>query len=326
MPRRGRSDNQLRPRDRLLARRARAGPRCVPGSAGDLSTGGGLQGGALMNLPLSRNDILHWLCEDDPERLEDTLARRRRVPSTECRRLRSPARVDRNQQLLRSPLRLLRHSGRQLFHHPLPHDSAGDPRMRPSGYAARLRHGRASGGRRSRSVQRLGRPPDPSDKTRNGFGGHVKPGERSPEELATWREAGADRYLLRIETSNSALFRRIHPPRQDAGASTLSRADQLALMRELGYEIGSGSLIGIPGQSWHDLADDLMLYAQLDLDMIGVGPFIPHPETPLGSLPRSIESGWSGSQQRGCDLPGHGPGASPLSSGQYPQYDGARDG
>lgn len=111
-------------------------------------------------------------------------------------------------------------------------------------------------------------------------------GERSSAELAAWRRAGADRYLLRIETSNAELFARIHPSK--AGAP--SRADRLLLAREMGYEIGSGVMVGLPGQSLEDLANDLDLFARLDLDMIGIGPFIPHPATPLGreALQRSV--------------------------------------
>ena len=106
-------------------------------------------------------------------------------------------------------------------------------------------------------------------------------GERSPEDLAAWREAGADRYLLRFETSHPDLYHRIHPPRPDQ-----ARSDRLALLRtlrELGYEVGSGVMIGIPGQTYDDLAQDVALFAKLDLDMIGSGPYLAHPDTPLGS-------------------------------------------
>jgi biotin synthase len=113
-------------------------------------------------------------------------------------------------------------------------------------------------------------------------------GERLQDELAAWSEAGADRYLLRIETSNPTLFAHIHPPRVDRPA--MSRIELLRQLRDMGYEIGSGSLIGIPGQSWDDLADDLRLFARWDMDMIGVGPFIPHPQTPLGCLPDILPS------------------------------------
>jgi biotin synthase len=105
-------------------------------------------------------------------------------------------------------------------------------------------------------------------------------GERDEEELATWREAGADRYLLRFETSNRALYERIHPPRSAAGPSS-DRMTILAVLGRLGYEVGSGVMIGIPGQTYEDLADDVEWFARLDLDMIGVGPYLPHPNTPL---------------------------------------------
>ena len=103
-------------------------------------------------------------------------------------------------------------------------------------------------------------------------------GERGDDELAAWREAGADRYLLRFETSNRRLYQQIHPPRDG------SRSDRIALLgrlRRLGYEVGSGVMIGIPGQTYDDLADDIELFGRLNLDMIGVGPYLRHPNTPL---------------------------------------------
>jgi biotin synthase len=103
-------------------------------------------------------------------------------------------------------------------------------------------------------------------------------GERKESEFATWREAGADRYLLRFETSNRALYESIHPSRNGEASD---RVAILRKLRELGYEIGSGVMIGIPGQSYGDLADDIELFAVLDLDMIGVGPYLAHPDTPL---------------------------------------------
>ncbi|MGC4113195.1 MAG: [FeFe] hydrogenase H-cluster radical SAM maturase HydE [Myxococcales bacterium] len=106
-------------------------------------------------------------------------------------------------------------------------------------------------------------------------------GERSDDELRLWRDAGADRYLLRFETSDRALFDLIHPPAP--GQVRSDRIAQLRVLRSLGYQPGSGVMIGIPGQSYESLADDLLLFRELDLDMIGVGPFIEHPATPLGS-------------------------------------------
>ena len=104
-------------------------------------------------------------------------------------------------------------------------------------------------------------------------------GERSEEDLRTWRRAGADRYLLRFETSKRELYDEIHPSR---GRKRSDRLEILRRLREIGYEIGSGVMIGIPGQTYEDLARDIELFQELDLDMIGVGPYIPHPGTPLG--------------------------------------------
>jgi len=105
-------------------------------------------------------------------------------------------------------------------------------------------------------------------------------GERAKDELKLWRNAGADRYLLRFETSDPYLYRTIHPQR------FAGRADRLMLLKELkalGYEAGGGVMVGIPGQSYASLAQDLLAFRDFDLDMIGIGPYIAHPSTPLGS-------------------------------------------
>ena len=101
-------------------------------------------------------------------------------------------------------------------------------------------------------------------------------GERPRVEYQALRTVGADRFLMRFETSNPELFARMHP-----GSSLADRLQCLHWLRELGYEVGSGSLVGLPGQAITDLANDLLLMQELKLDMIGIGPFIPHPETPL---------------------------------------------
>jgi biotin synthase len=111
-------------------------------------------------------------------------------------------------------------------------------------------------------------------------------GEARPEQLRTWRQAGADRYLLRFETSNPRLFAEIHPPRGGpavAGAAPSNRLELLRALRDLDYEVGSGVMVGIPGQTYDDLVRDIELFRELDLDMIGIGPFLPHPQTPLGA-------------------------------------------
>jgi biotin synthase len=104
-------------------------------------------------------------------------------------------------------------------------------------------------------------------------------GERADDELLAWRQAGADRYLVRLETSNRALYDRIHPP---LPGRVSDRVALLLRLRDMGYEIGSGVMVGIPGQTYADLAADIETFARLDLDMIGLGPFIPHPATELG--------------------------------------------
>jgi biotin synthase len=123
-------------------------------------------------------------------------------------------------------------------------------------------------------------------------------GERSLGELKEWREAGADRYLLKHETSDPELFRRIHPdcgaardmtglpgnPDRVPSSAPNERVELLRQIRTLGYEIGSGVMVGIPGQTFDSLTDDIMLFRELDLEMIGCGPFVAHPDTPLGRL------------------------------------------
>ncbi len=104
-------------------------------------------------------------------------------------------------------------------------------------------------------------------------------GERPDEDLVAWREAGANRYLLRFETSDADLYALIHPTH----AGRLSdRIAMLRRLRELGYEPGSGVMVGIPGQTYANLARDLETFRALDLDMIGIGPYLSHPATPLG--------------------------------------------
>lgn len=106
-------------------------------------------------------------------------------------------------------------------------------------------------------------------------------GERSRMDFREWRLAGADRYLLRFETSDSDLFTLIHP---SLPGKPTDRIRDLYVLKDLGYEIGSGVMVGIPGQSWSMLANDLALFRELDLDMIGLGPYIEHPATLLAKI------------------------------------------
>jgi len=101
-------------------------------------------------------------------------------------------------------------------------------------------------------------------------------GERTREEYALWREAGADRFLLRHETADPELFARLRP-----GRRLEQRLQCLGWLRELGYQVGSGFMVGLPGQTVETLADDILLLRRLNVEMAGIGPFIPAPNTPL---------------------------------------------
>ncbi len=101
-------------------------------------------------------------------------------------------------------------------------------------------------------------------------------GEKTREEYAALKEAGADRYLLRFETSSERLFHDLKPD-----SSFQERMQCLQWLRELGFQVGSGIMVGLPGQTIDMIADDILLMEKLDLDMIGIGPFIANPQTPL---------------------------------------------
>ena len=104
-------------------------------------------------------------------------------------------------------------------------------------------------------------------------------GEQTEEVYRRWKEAGAMRYLIRIETSNRELYAKIHP----AECSFERRLGCIRTLKRLGYVTGSGVMIGLPGQTIEDLARDVVFYGDEELDMVGMGPFIPTPGTPLAS-------------------------------------------
>lgn len=101
-------------------------------------------------------------------------------------------------------------------------------------------------------------------------------GELSDDQYMQYYAAGARRYLLKHETANASLYARLH------GEGTLeSRIDRLKSLKRIGYAIGSGFMIGLPGQTIDDIADDIGLCARLGADMVGIGTFIPHENTAL---------------------------------------------
>ena len=104
-------------------------------------------------------------------------------------------------------------------------------------------------------------------------------GEQSAETYAEWFEAGAHRYLLRIEESDPQLYRKLHP--DNLLHDYQARLDALSRIRNAGYQVGTGVMIGLPFQTIENLADDLLFFKNLDVDMVGMGPYIEHHDTPL---------------------------------------------
>ncbi|AKN32835.1 biotin synthase [Clostridium carboxidivorans P7] len=101
-------------------------------------------------------------------------------------------------------------------------------------------------------------------------------GEKTMEEYKAYKEAGADRYLIRIETTDKKLYEDMDP-----GMSHEERKRCLKDLKSLGYEVGTGCLIGLPGQTIESLADDILFFKEIGADMLGIGPFIPNKDTPL---------------------------------------------
>ncbi len=120
--------------------------------------------------------------------------------------------------------------------------------------------------------------------TNNNIGITLSLGEQSEETYKRWKDAGAKRYLLRIETSNEELYKKLHPENH----SYAKRIASLKLLKKLNYQVGTGVMIGLPFQTISDLADDLLFFKNIDIDMIGMGPYIPHVNTPLYSFSKDI--------------------------------------
>lgn len=104
-------------------------------------------------------------------------------------------------------------------------------------------------------------------------------GEQSEETYRRWFDAGAHRYLLRIESSDEELYYRIHP--RNSVHSFSRRLECLEILGKTGYQVGTGVMVGLPFQSLDNLASDLLFFKRMDVAMVGLGPYIPHPDTPL---------------------------------------------
>ena len=104
-------------------------------------------------------------------------------------------------------------------------------------------------------------------------------GERSQADYESYTQAGARRYLLKHETASREIYNYLRP-----GCKLESRLQCLFSLKKLGFETGTGNMVGLPGQTPEILADDLLLMKELDADMLGIGPFIAHPDTPLRDI------------------------------------------
>ena len=111
-------------------------------------------------------------------------------------------------------------------------------------------------------------------------------GEQTEETYRQWFESGAHRYLLRIESSSEELYRKIHP--NDKIHNYEKRLEALHTLKKIGYQVGTGVMIGLPFQTFENLADDLLFMKQFDIDMCGMGPYIEHHETPLYAFKDSL--------------------------------------
>ena len=120
-----------------------------------------------------------------------------------------------------------------------------------------------------------------SDGQPEGLGITLCVGEQAPETYEKWFTAGAHRYLLRIESSSPELFGRLHPENQRLE----TRVACLKTLRQIGYQVGTGVMIGLPGQTIDHLIGDLLFFRNMDVDMLGMGPYLPHAQAVLPGAP-----------------------------------------
>ncbi len=121
--------------------------------------------------------------------------------------------------------------------------------------------------------------------TKGKLGVTLSLGEQTYQTYNRWFKAGAHRYLLRLETSNESLYNQLHPDDH----SFLNRKKCLDVLRKVGYQVGTGVMIGLPGQNIDSLVQDVLFFKDNDIDMIGMGPYIKHPDTPMASLDLNLD-------------------------------------
>ncbi|MBF0385179.1 MAG: [FeFe] hydrogenase H-cluster radical SAM maturase HydE [Candidatus Omnitrophica bacterium] len=110
-------------------------------------------------------------------------------------------------------------------------------------------------------------------------------GERSIDDYLSLKDSGADRVLLKFETTNETLYQKLHP-----GQSLKKRLELLNQLKQIGFQVGTGNIVGLPGQTSEDLAEDILFFKEFQPDMVGIGPFMPQKETTLAKeLPPSVD-------------------------------------
>jgi len=117
------------------------------------------------------------------------------------------------------------------------------------------------------------------DLSKGELGVTLSVGEHEPEVYKKWFDAGAHRYLLRVESTNKVLYNKIHP--DDSKHDFKRRLNCLKSLQDIGYQTGTGVMIGLPFQTLDDLAGDLLFMKEFDIDMCGMGPYVEHADTPL---------------------------------------------
>lgn len=174
----------------------------------------------------------------------------------------------------------IRHSNQKTKRYTLSHNEvmqAIESAYRQGFGSVTIQSGEISSKRFTEKIDKIIR--DAKQSTNGEIGVTLSCGEQTEECYRRWFESGADRYLLRIETSSEELYKRLHP--NDELHSYSKRMKALKALRKTGYQTGTGVMIGLPFQSIEDLASDLLFMKQFDIDMCGMGPYIEHADTPL---------------------------------------------
>lgn len=227
--------------------------------------------------PMNRQDILYWLRERRPEHLEELW---QRADNVRAREVGEAVHLRGLVEISNTCRRRCAYCGLGAHRSELQrYRLASEDILASASRAGKLGYGTVvlqAGEDPQLDTDELARTVE-TIRSRHGLAVTLSLGELGGAALRRLRDAGADRYLLRFETSDERLYAALHPDQP----SLDRRLDTLRLSGELGYEVGSGVMVGLPGQSVETLADDLELFDRLELDMIGLGPYLPHPDSPL---------------------------------------------